>query len=320
MTAIFENAIASIQLGVEDFQDGSDARMLSAARNYYAGLVLLAKECLIRAAPDADPMEVIGVKYEPVPNGNGGVDIEVVGYSTIDLGQIKARFNRFKLQWPGANFDKLQKLRNNLEHYHLQEPIGVLKEAIAASFPMIVDFMSALGEDPQEILGSAWVTILDETSSFTKVQESCLNSLHAINWPGPTIKLDRISCSNCASSLVGQKNRDNTSIDSVEAKCYRCGQEFDPEQLAEMVVLAAFEIDDYISAKEGLAAVIGTCPNCRADSYVEQGQISVCYYCRESIAEICYRCGNAVDLNEYNPETPTLCSYCSHQWERIMKE
>lgn len=80
MADIFDNAVTSIVLGMEDFREGSDARMLSAARNCYAGLLLLGKECLIHAAPEANPMKIIGAKFEPVPDGDGGIDHEVVGY------------------------------------------------------------------------------------------------------------------------------------------------------------------------------------------------------------------------------------------------
>ena len=175
MADIFENAVTSIVLGIEDFREGSDARMLSAARNYYAGVLLLGKECLVRAAPDADPMEIIGAKFEPVPDGDGGVDHEVVGYATVDLAQLKSRFKKFGLSWPDVNIEKLQRFRNNLEHYHLAEPVGALKEAIAASFPMVIDFLETLKEDPQDVLADVWDTILEETNAFNKVQKSCMD-------------------------------------------------------------------------------------------------------------------------------------------------
>jgi len=59
----FENAVTSLILGIEDFETGTDERMLSAARNYYAGLLLLAKECLVNAVPAAEAMDVIGAKF-----------------------------------------------------------------------------------------------------------------------------------------------------------------------------------------------------------------------------------------------------------------
>jgi hypothetical protein len=73
MTDLFTNAVHSIQLGILDFQSNDPRRPLSAARNYYAGLLLLAKQCLLEAAPNADPMEVIGARFKPVSDKTGGV-------------------------------------------------------------------------------------------------------------------------------------------------------------------------------------------------------------------------------------------------------
>jgi len=145
MTQIFDNAVASIRLGIEDFEIGTDERMLSAARNYYAGLLLLAKECIVQRAPDADAMEVIGAKFKPEPDGDGGVVHVPDGYATVDLAQLKKRFKDFGLDWPDADIGKLQRFRNDLEHLHLKEPVSALKEAIASSFPMVVDFFGTLG-------------------------------------------------------------------------------------------------------------------------------------------------------------------------------
>ncbi len=55
MNTLFDNAIQSIQLGVEDYQANDPRRALSAVRNFYAGILLLAKEVLVRTAPGASP-------------------------------------------------------------------------------------------------------------------------------------------------------------------------------------------------------------------------------------------------------------------------
>jgi hypothetical protein len=127
MTQIFDNAVASLRLGIEDFKTGNDDRMLSAARNYYAGLLLLAKECLVKEVPKADAMEVIGAKFKPKPDGEGGVVHVPEGYTTVDLNQLKKRFNDFGLNWPNADIKKLQEFRNDLEHLHLKEPVSLLR-------------------------------------------------------------------------------------------------------------------------------------------------------------------------------------------------
>ena len=320
MSEIFENAITSITLGVEDFETGSEARMLSAARNYYAGLLLLAKECLVRAAPAADAMEIIGAKFKPVPDGAGGVDHEVVGYTTVDLAQLKTRFKDFKLPWPDADINKLQRFRNDLEHHHLKEPVSALGEAIASSFPMVVDFCGILEEDPQTQLADVWDTILEQHDAFEKVKKKCLASLEAVEWPAEVSKLDRMACPECASSLIGQVEQENTDHEQVVGKCYQCGEEIAFETMMELVVKASYELDAYIMAKEGLNTPYGHCPECSAEAYVEDGETSLCFACGESIAGECVRCSNSIDLNEYNPDHPNLCSYCVYQWEKVMRE
>lgn len=320
MSEIFDNAVTSIILGIEDFETGTEQRMLSAARNYYAGLLLLAKECLVRAAPKADAMEVIGARFKPKLDGEGGVAHEVVGYTTIDLAQLRERFRDFGLKWPSADIGKLQRFRNDLEHYHLKDPVDALGEAIASSFSMVVDFCAILGEDAQEHLADVWDTILEQRDAFEKVQKQCLASLEPIEWPASVCNLDRMACPNCSSSLVGQSDADNCEKDSVVGKCYQCGDEISYVKMMEMVVSASYKADAYIMAKEGLAPAFTDCPECSASAYVETGEDSVCFACGESVAGDCMRCGTRIDVNEYSWDNPELCSYCAHMSEKYMRE
>lgn len=320
MSEIFGNAITSIVLGIEDFETGNDERMLSAARNYYAGLLLLAKECLVRTAPKADAMEIIGAKFKPKPDGDGDVEYEVEGYATVDLNQLKVRFKDFGLPWPKADINKLQRFRNDLEHYHLKEPVSALSEAIASSFPMVVDFFNILDEEPQTELASVWKTILEQREAFEKVQKNCLDSLENVNWPADVSDLDRMACPNCGSSLVGQSDPDNENHEKVVGKCYQCGEEIDFEKMMVIVVTASYEGDAYIRVKEGLNSSIADCPECGAPAYVETGEVSVCFVCGESFADECARCGDGIDVNEYNFDHSGLCSYCAYISEKIMNE
>ena len=320
MSDIFDNAISSIILGIEDFETGTDARMLSSARNYYAGLLLLAKECLVRAAPDADPMDVIGAKFKPKPDGDGGVEHEVIGYTTVDLAQLKSRFKDFGLSWPEADIGKLQRFRNDLEHYHLKEPVSALGEAIASSFPMVVDFCAILAEDPQHHLADVWDTILTQRTAFEKVQAKCIASLENVDWPADVFNLDRLVCPECGSSLLGQEDPENDDRENVIGKCHQCGEEIPYEKTMELIVTASYEVDAYIMAKEGLNPGITDCPECFAPAYVETGEVSVCLVCGESVAGECIRCSTHIDAHEYNFESPNLWSYCAHMAEKVMRE
>jgi hypothetical protein len=55
MSSLFDNAVASIRMGIEDYQSQDAFRDISAVRNYYAGVLLLAKEALVRRFPAEDP-------------------------------------------------------------------------------------------------------------------------------------------------------------------------------------------------------------------------------------------------------------------------
>ena len=97
MSHLFDNAIQSIQLGVEDYQNDDPKRAVSAVRNFYAGVLLLAKEVLVRRDPKASPEEVISAKYKPVPDGKGGIIYIPETTRTIDFATINERFKEFNL-------------------------------------------------------------------------------------------------------------------------------------------------------------------------------------------------------------------------------
>ena len=97
MSHLFDNAIQSIQLGVEDYQNDDPKRAVSAVRNFYAGVLLLAKEVLVRRVPKASPEEVIRSKYKPVPDGKGGIIYTPETSRTIDFETINKRFKDFDL-------------------------------------------------------------------------------------------------------------------------------------------------------------------------------------------------------------------------------
>jgi hypothetical protein len=52
MKTILENAVSSIQIGIEDYQSNDPRRVLSVVRNLSAGVLLLFKEKLRQLSPD----------------------------------------------------------------------------------------------------------------------------------------------------------------------------------------------------------------------------------------------------------------------------
>jgi hypothetical protein len=118
MNTLFDNAVQSIQLGVEDYQANDPRRALSAVRNFYAGVLLLAKEVLVRAAPNADPDDVLGARYKPMPDGTGGVSFEPATSQTVDFATLGSRFKDFGLRIDRAALTDLNRIRTQIEHYY----------------------------------------------------------------------------------------------------------------------------------------------------------------------------------------------------------
>jgi hypothetical protein len=132
-SALFENAISAIRMGIEDYASEMPERSLSAVRNFYAGLLLLAKEVLVRKTPLASPDAVIGARYKPVPNSAGGVDFVWDGKQTIDFATIPKRFDDFDLpldKLARKALDDLNSVRNDIEHRYTNKPAEIVRELI----------------------------------------------------------------------------------------------------------------------------------------------------------------------------------------------
>jgi hypothetical protein len=136
-------------MGIEDYASDKPDRSLSAVRNFYAGVLLLAKEVLVRAAPNADPDEIIGARYKPVPDGSGSVTHVPEGHKTIDFDTIGKRFKDFKLDIDQAALGELNKIRNEIEHRFTDRPAAVVREAIARAFPVTLQLFRLAKEDPR---------------------------------------------------------------------------------------------------------------------------------------------------------------------------
>ena len=75
--SLFENALHSIQIGVEDFGSDDPRRILSAVRNVQAGVLLLCKEKLRRLSPDGELL--LKQKLEPILGAGGLLVLKVSG-------------------------------------------------------------------------------------------------------------------------------------------------------------------------------------------------------------------------------------------------
>lgn len=263
-SALFDNAIDSLRMGIEDYALNRPDRSLSAVRNFYAGLLLLAKEVLVRRVPNADPDEVIGARYKPVPNAAGGVDHVQDGGQTIDFMTIAKRLADFKLPMDKASkaaLDELNSLRNDVEHRYTNKPAEAVRELIARTFPLTVQLFRLAGEDPRVLLADVWPVMLEARDLYEAELLRCRATLAGVIWLSPTVAAAHLRCIECSSDLVEQRDPSNTDQAAMNLFCTGCGEDLEVEGAVVEAVERALSGEAYIRFKDAAeSGPIFDCP------------------------------------------------------------
>jgi hypothetical protein len=310
MNSLFDNAIQSIRIGIEDYCHNDPKRALSAVRNFYAGTLLLAKEILVRKAPNSPMMDVLATKFSPVPNGKGGVTFEA-NSKTIDFNELGERFKAFGLKIDRSALAELNNIRNDLEHLYTNATNKMVREAIARAFPVVVDLFKLLHEEPNKHLGESWEVMLEVKLVYDKELAECEASFARIDWKSDSMARALRVCPQCDSRLVRCTDVNTTIHEYADSKCRQCGAEIAAHELIETALKKFFEDDDYQAAKEGAEGMLGSCPECSYETYVMSGEENGCAWCQLELGA-CLRCEEALTPNNVAWDTNEMCSYCDH--------
>ena len=312
MQNLFENAVQSIQLGVEDFKVHKPARALSAVRNFYAGLLLLAKEVLVRKVPNADESEVIAQGYRPVPDDSGGVKYVRQSKRTIDLATIGDRFRDFRITIDQKALKELSDIRNDIEHLYPKVPHDSVRQALAKAFPVAAELFRLAGEEPRKVIGEAWETMLEVRAVYDQERNACRATFGKVEWRSPILGHAPLICPECRSELVAQDDLDNRDQEDVKALCRSCGASINAEVLIETAVEAHLKWQSYVAMTDGDVAPLQHCPECGLATYILSEEEIGCVWCEFTLNDKCSRCHTPlmpddVDFHNYN-----LCSYCGY--------
>ena len=106
MNSLLKNAVLSIQLGLEDYESEDERRVISAARNLYAGVLLLCKEVLRQMSPPGSHDLLIRVRKKAIKDEHGNVRLIGDGKKTIDRAEIEETFKQLQLKVDLSNSGK----------------------------------------------------------------------------------------------------------------------------------------------------------------------------------------------------------------------
>lgn len=312
---LFRNAIQSIQLGIEDYQVKDQKRSVSAVRNFYAGVLLLAKEALVRQVPDADPTDILGVRYEPVPDGGGGISFTSSSKQTIDFNTIGRRFKQFRVPIDHSALNDLNRIRNDVEHYYTEQSHEAVREAIAKAFPVVSDLFHQIDELPYEILGDAWQIMLEAHEVYKRELKACRQTFEKVEWPIGLLAEIKFSCPECRSELIAQEDPENVSHESLACYCRLCGHGFSAEEAVESALEEHFESASYIAMTDGGEQPLHDCPECGLTTYVLSDEHVGCVWCR-LVLEECGLCMTSLTPENISLDDTDLCSYCNHVMQK----
>lgn len=298
---LYENAIRSIEIGILDYCAASDdaRRIVSAARNLHAGILLLLKEKLRRSSDDNGELmyknliltRVNGVLTYRRRRKNGKLreNEHTVG-ADVALERLEAL--GCPLPEPQSTyFRTLREKRNRLEHHAGTDDPMTLLECIAQGFDcacyVVEIFLGDRAEDAFDT--SCWKRMVDTRDVLARVRKECFESLQSLGTPSEVSDvLEHLRCRACDSTLV-QVAELVPPYYRATLRCRVCVAQF---QWQELVGDAAAMACWMRTANGGTRNAV-KCPTCTLE----------CFW---SDLNACIACG--WELGDY----PTaICSLCS---------
>lgn len=322
MTNLLQNAVHSIRIGLEDYQNDEDhGRLISAVRNFYAGVLLLGKQCLLAQCQDEDPMSVLASQFVPKPTEDGSIVYEPRASRTVDFGELRERFRHFGLDWPEGSLKPLQEMRKDFEHYHAVEPKKNIQQAISNCFPIVAGFCEILGEDPVNLLGDSWNVMLEEHGFFSAQKGQCISSFSRLPWFSGITVWDDVGCPNCDSSLIYQMNEGNSSSQAMILLCRACGTGVETSVFLQSIIAAESFADDYLAMTQGGEFTLFDCPSCGEDTYLMNGLLNICLSCEFSLAgEVCEICQQPLAPDQLWHDDDSTCVNCGYTMDQARRD
>lgn len=304
MEQIIGNGLNSIRVGLEDYEQArethEDARLTSAVRNVYAGILILAKGKLYELSPVETPGILIHVLRPKLVNRR--IKLVPEGRKTIGYEGIKERFKHFELQFDWSRVDRVRTIRNDLEHFYHDGSRASVQEALADAAIAIRSLLALLGLDPVRDLGERWwAVLLRNELIFAEELAACRATFAEVCWVNQTAAAAsaHFSCEECGSQLIRQADPQNREHADIHPTCAACGSEPDVKALMENAVKRQYYAELYETQTRGGEPPVVRCPECRHYTLVLEG--NECAACGNNLGHEtvwCKTCGNPMTAAE----------------------
>lgn len=309
--SLLQNGIDSIALGIEDLNSTDQRRLVSCARNIFAGILLLFKHKLAELSPSGSQEVLIKQRVLPALDSSGQLLWRGQGRKTVDVPQIRERFESLGVSLDWKRVENINDYRNDIEHYYSTLSHSAVRTLIADSFVVIRDFVrNHLCRDPLDLLGhDTWATLTQVADVYDREKKLCETHMEPFDWKYASLEaaLRDHHCSNCGSGLIDVAG-DQPDRDKAEFRCLSCGRSWDFESMAELALGEYFARDNYEAVRHGGEPATVDCPFCGKETYVLDEDC--CILCEESAERECQLCGETIAPYELCEDG--YCSHCAH--------
>lgn len=315
---VLQNAIASVKLGIEDYQlsqgrSGNPLRAISAARNLFAGVLLLFKYKIADLASSPEHAATLiykAKKFKPYRTSRHNIEWrpELERNKTIDVADIELHFNGLGINTNWKAVNELQRCRNDLEHLHPKYPVEDINKFLLELFPLLKDFITnELEENPATLLGDAWETMLRNHEFFARNLNESRRKWEEIGVLKHTLRLfECCNCQYCGSPLL-EPNREDMQVgipfDHIEFR-YTCLVCSSSDSFVELLSEELRSTKEDFYEDDEIIENCGGCGNPLFD--LQEEHCHLCSY-QNHIAR-CTGCHKI--LETYEAENGELCSRC----------
>jgi hypothetical protein len=317
MSRLLNNAIAAIQIGVEDVRSPDDRRALSGLRNLHAGILLLAKEHLRRLSPPGSDEALVKQHMRIRRLADGSLIPVGTGRKTVDVATLKARFMDLGIPFDWKPLDRIQTIRNEIEHHYYMGTETELRTVLADAQHLVHRLLvEVLGELPVERLGRAcWDILLEQREIASAEARVCASSLAQVTWPTAralNAAEEGLRCPGCRSHLVRHRGTPASDPADLALFCGACGGEWDAMQCLVATLNDIYYAEAHYPSSDAWATPVQACPECQQDTYVlDDAECAACGFAIPAHArcDICDTPLTPEDLGTGHGSQGTRCAY-----------
>lgn len=320
---LLQAGIDAIRIGVEDFSTPNRARRTAAIRNLYAGILLLAKHLLVQMAPKGQPLLLIAAKTKFIRDEDGELYQVADSRQTLGANDILRRFEELGLDLDTRHLKRLQRLRNDIEHYFTEARNEDFEEAFVEVQLLVSDLLARIGADPD--LGPSWRRHVEASKAFEARRKKSRRDLKQIAWISPTVEqllvdhADLLECPSCASSHLVRDDGKQTEQDKIELKCLACATEVPIGSALEPLLAFEFSGVDHEAALCGEEGELYKCPDCECETYLaREDQCAACGAGTDNYS--CEHCGEKMPIWGVANGHPYCSDDCALIAHRLSKD